>query len=64
MAVIEIKEENLNSRAAVLNFANPINPSGVVKKGYMGQEEELCRCSTLYKVLCNTDVCGDYYTHN
>lgn len=64
MAAIEIKEENPNSRVAVLNFANPINPGGAVKKGYMGQEEELCRCSTLYKVLCSSDVCGEYYIHN
>lgn len=64
VAAIEIKKQNPSSRIAVLNFANPINPGGAVKAGYMGQEEELCRCSTLFKVLSDDNICGAYYSNN
>lgn len=64
MMAIEIKKQNPTSRIAILNFANPVNPGGAVTLGYMGQEEELCRCSTLYRVLSDPDICGAYYAHN
>lgn len=37
-----------NERVCVLNFASATNPGGGVVRGSSGQEEAICRCSTLY----------------
>jgi uncharacterized protein (TIGR02452 family) len=52
-----------------LNFANPELPGGLFEGGAIAQEEALCRCSTLYNLLClhremydNVDKNGNLYT--
>jgi len=47
----------------VLNFANPINPGGGVRRGARAQEEDLCRKSTLLLSL-ESDVAKEYYLYN
>ncbi len=45
----------------VLNFASSTNPGGGVKWGAAGQEESLCRCSTLYENLNTKDSWNSFY---
>ena len=47
----------------VLNFANPVEPGGGVRRGAIAQEEALCRKSTLLVSLESKDA-GKYYKHN
>lgn len=45
-----IKEEAIDPKdrgVLVLNFANPVNPGGGVRRGAKAQEEDLCRKSSL-----------------
>ena len=51
-------------RVAVLNFANPVNPGGGVTRGARAQEEDLCRCSSLYPCLCDGRVADAYYGYH
>lgn len=46
-----LKQEFLNSKVAVLNFASATNPGGGVTRGSSAQEECLCRASNLYSQL-------------
>ena len=48
-------------RTAVLNFANPQEPGGGVRRGAMAQEECLCRCSDLYAALDQPYFREHYY---
>lgn len=47
----------------VLNFANPVNPGGGVRRGAKAQEEDLCRTSSL---LCSLEsyAASKYYEYN
>lgn len=64
ISAIKNRRKYSDYKIALLNFANPIKPGGAVESGFMGQEEELCRCSTLYKVLNDKSVCGEYYDYH
>lgn len=47
----------------VLNFANPVNPGGGVRRGSRAQEEDLCRKSSLLLSL-EGDTARRYYEYN
>lgn len=47
---------------AILNFADPFTPGGLVWDGVKTQEEDLCRSSTLYRSLLQAEQ--DFYEYN
>ncbi len=55
------KEEE--QRVLVLNFANPVNPGGGVRRGANAQEEDLCRTSSLLLSL-ESESARPYYDYN
>ena len=62
-AALSIKERKPDERVLVLNFANPVNPGGGVRRGARAQEEDLCRKSSL--LLALEDVSAkEYYRYN
>lgn len=53
-----------SAKIAVLNFANPHEPGGGVRRGAMAQEECLCRCSDLYNILAQPYFQKHYYEYH
>lgn len=51
-------------RVGVLNFADALEPGGLVLQGEVTQEECLCRCSNLYECLIQDFCMKDYYIYN
>ena len=60
-AVRRMKTAYPQRRVAVLHFASGTNPGGGVIRGGVGQEESLCRCSTLYPCLQQHKVRKMFY---
>jgi len=50
-------------KIAILNFADALTPGGLVLSGATTQEENICRCSTLYDVI-SSSYCKKYYDTN
>ena len=50
-----------HEKIAVLNFASATHAGGGVVRGARAQEECLCRCSTLYPCLNQSDLLENYY---
>jgi len=57
--------ENANGgRVAILNFADAIEPGGLVLVGETTQEENICRCSNLYASITTEKAYDEYYKIN
>lgn len=56
-------EEKDKKEILILNFANPVNPGGGVRRGAIAQEEDLCRKSSLLLSL-ESEEAENYYTYN
>ena len=59
----EVYETEKDSKILVLNFANPVNPGGGVRRGARAQEEDLCRKSSLLLSL-ESNQARKYYRYN
>jgi uncharacterized protein (TIGR02452 family) len=51
-------------RIAILNFADPYKAGGEVFDGEDTQEEDICRCTTLYETLIKDECRKGYYKAN
>ena len=57
-------KDDEEGKVLVINFANPYNPGGGVKRGAKAQEEDLCRKSTLLVSLESKGAKPYYDAHN
>ena len=60
-AAIKLHKQYTDDVIAIHNFASATNPGGGVTRGSSAQEECLCRCSTLYPILNDSILWGEYY---
>ena len=56
--------DKFGTKTAILNFADAIEPGGLVLYGETTQEENICRCSNLYASLTTDIAYGGYYNYN
>lgn len=61
---IQAAINNHRGRTAILNFADALEPGGMVLQGENTQEECICRCSNLYECLISGVVYSEYYQYN
>ncbi|MBQ7097890.1 MAG: TIGR02452 family protein [Clostridia bacterium] len=55
------KYARMGKRVCILNFASSVAPGGGVLTGEQAQEESICRVSTLYFALSDSDTAGKFY---
>lgn len=55
------KMKNQTSGVCMLNFASATHPGGGVERGASTQEENMCRCTTLYPVISNKKFYNNFY---
>lgn len=58
-----LRSKGQDGKVLVLNFANPVNPGGGVRRGARAQEEDLCRKSSLLLSL-ESEEAQKYYRYN
>lgn len=63
-AVQKLRQRMPDERFAVLNFASATHAGGGVEVGSRTQEEALCRCSTLYPCLNQSELSEKYYQYH
>ncbi len=63
MALEQYESVPSDEKILVLNFANPFNPGGGVRRGAQAQEEDLCRKSSLLLSLESKEAIK-YYVYN
>lgn len=61
---VAIFKTKYDGKMCVLNFASYKKPGGEYINGAMAQEESLCHCSNLYKVLSDNKFKDDFYGYN
>ena len=59
-----IKYSSLGYNVCALNFADGMQPGGLVRYGARTQEECICRCSNLYQSLDSDESLNKYYNYN
>lgn len=64
LEAVELLECMSSSEIAVLDFASATTPGGGALVGSKGQEEELCRLTSLYLVLNSDKLKSEYYIPN